>query len=409
MASIRLIPGVPGQFGGPNCGPNGSLAYSQFYVDNIGESVIQYDGLTVPLNTTVIQLIPGEVYHAKIVVADAGDSIFDSAVFISIESLCGDSLLVPKASLSVSYPAPDKVLVTPQAKYSYDKWLIDLGDGTQITTKNPYTHTYSVPGFYPITFTAENYCCVDSVVYTAIIEQPPYIRNETVVQPGCNNTPKGSIHLDIESSIGGLNYIWSDGGGNGPSRMEVEAGTYTVTITDASGKETIAGPYTIEDRTFQVEMVVSPPKKNESKVFVNIIQGMAPYIYKWSDGKNTAVRSDLKAGVHYKITVTDANQCEKVLNVQLPVSPFEPNGPVMTIVPNPISGSNFTISLPEVAMGAGIRINVTNTLGQEIFSQAWETPSQTIQMDASGWSNGIYLITCQWKDGVTTSILTLNR
>lgn len=402
-------PGVPGQFGGSNCGPNGSLAHSNLYVDNTGDTEIQFDGLTVPINTTVLQLIPGEVYHAKVVVADAGDSIFDSAVFISIESLCGDSLLIPQASLSVSYPAPDKVLVTPKAKYSYDAWLIDFGDGTQIETKVPYTHTYAVPGVYPITFTAENYCCVDTVVYNAHINQPPFVRFENIIQPGCNNASKGSISLEIESSVGGLTYEWNDGGGNDPVRTNLEVGVYEVTITDAHGQETIAGPYVIEDRTFQAELIISPPKSSITNVKVAINQGKAPYLYRWSDGKNNAMRTDLKAGVHYKVTVTDANQCEKVLNVQLPVSPFEPNGPVFTIMPNPISGSNFTVSLPEVDISKGFRISVTNTLGQEVFYKVWETPSQTIPMDASTWSNGIYLITCQWKDGVISSLLSVSR
>ena len=36
-----------------------------------------------------------KTYHVKIVIADVVDAVFDSGIFLGIESLCGDGLLEP--------------------------------------------------------------------------------------------------------------------------------------------------------------------------------------------------------------------------------------------------------------------------------------------------------------------------
>lgn len=58
---------------------------TQFYVANSG-STIEYDGYTTVLTAwTVVQ--PCQTYHLKIVIADAGDCIYDSGVFLEAGSL----------------------------------------------------------------------------------------------------------------------------------------------------------------------------------------------------------------------------------------------------------------------------------------------------------------------------------
>lgn len=50
----------------------------------------------------------------------------------------------------------------------------------------------------------------------------------------------GSITItNVLNATGALNYAWSDGGPNSPSRTNVPAGDYVVTITDASGCEEV--------------------------------------------------------------------------------------------------------------------------------------------------------------------------
>jgi gliding motility-associated-like protein len=86
-------PGITGQ---PNIAvlPNGTdvtidnvndHTNSQYYVTNTGSS-IEYDGYTVVL-TAWAAVQPCQTYHLKIVIADVGDCLYDSGVFIKAGSL----------------------------------------------------------------------------------------------------------------------------------------------------------------------------------------------------------------------------------------------------------------------------------------------------------------------------------
>ncbi|WP_196888442.1 choice-of-anchor L domain-containing protein [Aureivirga sp. CE67] len=52
---------------------------------NENESSTKYNGETLPMEAT-IDVIPGETYHVKMVIADALDSSFDSAIFLDAQS-----------------------------------------------------------------------------------------------------------------------------------------------------------------------------------------------------------------------------------------------------------------------------------------------------------------------------------
>ncbi|MCA1750372.1 MAG: choice-of-anchor L domain-containing protein [Cryomorphaceae bacterium] len=78
-------------------GSNGSLANcseddlgnSDFFVENIGGTSIEYDGFTVPLSAS-LAVTPGEEYTFKLAIADVGDGTFDSGVFIASQSLTSE-------------------------------------------------------------------------------------------------------------------------------------------------------------------------------------------------------------------------------------------------------------------------------------------------------------------------------
>jgi gliding motility-associated-like protein len=60
-------------------------SYPQYYVNNTGGLTIEYDGFTTVL-TAWIRVIACETYHIKMAVADAGDGILDTGVFIEENS-----------------------------------------------------------------------------------------------------------------------------------------------------------------------------------------------------------------------------------------------------------------------------------------------------------------------------------
>lgn len=80
--NIALIPGTsdPVAINSVN-----HIVNSQYFYHNENPpgQFIQYDGLTVGLTAALGGLIPCEVYHIKLIIADGSDRIYDSAVFVN--------------------------------------------------------------------------------------------------------------------------------------------------------------------------------------------------------------------------------------------------------------------------------------------------------------------------------------
>jgi len=64
-----------------------AITNNQFYVDNAGGQAISFDGFTTLLTARKDNLIPCQNYHLKLVIADAGDSKYNSAVLLKENSL----------------------------------------------------------------------------------------------------------------------------------------------------------------------------------------------------------------------------------------------------------------------------------------------------------------------------------
>jgi hypothetical protein len=125
--NIALIPGslVPVSIDNVNNGTNAA-----YFVDNgdgfsapynTDPQYIQYDGFTVPI-TVIATVVPGAMHHIKLTVGDAGDTAYDSAVFLSggtfmspqEDTSTGLAELLAQASaiLTSPNPATDRVQLT---------------------------------------------------------------------------------------------------------------------------------------------------------------------------------------------------------------------------------------------------------------------------------------------------------
>jgi hypothetical protein len=92
-----------------SAGPCTNCAY---FIDNDGGTSVAYDGFTTGLQG-LVPVIPGQTYHFKIAIADAGDNIFDSSVmfltnsFKSVSTVTSISENQNKNDLII-YPIPAK-------------------------------------------------------------------------------------------------------------------------------------------------------------------------------------------------------------------------------------------------------------------------------------------------------------
>jgi gliding motility-associated-like protein len=90
--NIARIPGtsLPVTIDNVNIG-----SYSQYYVNNegIGGMTIVYDGFTTVLTAWCV-VVPCVQYHIKIAIGDAGDSAYDSAVFLEENSFSSNAVTI---------------------------------------------------------------------------------------------------------------------------------------------------------------------------------------------------------------------------------------------------------------------------------------------------------------------------
>ncbi|QQS29829.1 MAG: choice-of-anchor L domain-containing protein [Sphingobacteriales bacterium] len=186
--NIALIPGTTTPVAINNVN---HLSNTEFFTNNetgvvLEETTIQYDGFTTPLTATM-NVVIGETYHIKLVVADIADQVLDSGVFISVGSLCGGELS-PVSGFKVpeDLSGSTTVAFADDSKYA-TSWLWDFGDGSTSTLRNPGEHTFPAPGIYTVSLTVENY--YEAVTYTQEL---------TVgIVSGVGNTPKEFRQLTV--------------------------------------------------------------------------------------------------------------------------------------------------------------------------------------------------------------------
>ena len=66
--------------------PNGPCTNCEYYHDNTDGLITEFDGFTLVIDSSIL-VYPDSVYQLKIVVADAGDAIYDSGIFLEENSM----------------------------------------------------------------------------------------------------------------------------------------------------------------------------------------------------------------------------------------------------------------------------------------------------------------------------------
>ncbi len=113
--NVAIIPGttVPVSINNVN-----DHSYEQYYINNhnlMGNYDIQCDGFTTVLSVSAF-VTPGETHHIRFGIADAGDHVLDSWVFIEAESFS-----------SVTYSPPFSVFVEGgQQQYTNEEQILDI-------------------------------------------------------------------------------------------------------------------------------------------------------------------------------------------------------------------------------------------------------------------------------------------
>ena len=119
--------------------PTGPCTNCEYYTDNTGGLTLQYDGITVVM-TASIPIVKCETYSVKIGIADVGNGIYDSGVFIETNSLgfypkiTSEIVLDPPGlteNLVEGFVSAEVILKLPHAGYSPNMIFFDI-QGTAV-------------------------------------------------------------------------------------------------------------------------------------------------------------------------------------------------------------------------------------------------------------------------------------
>jgi hypothetical protein len=253
-------------------------------------------------------------------------------------------------------------------------------------------------GNYQIIVRDINGPCADTTSLT--ISEPTPILATIQVDQNINcagDPPIGAFTVTASGGIMPYVYNWDplSVGQSSPSISGLAAGNYVVTIVDANSCATTVSTQITEPAALSVSattlQVVSCQNNTDGILEVQTTGGVTPYSYQWdaaAGGGTSTLVSGLAVG-NYQVSVTDANNCQTVKNVQ------------MTQVA-PLSASSTVLQAISCHNGADGILEVQATGGTAPYSYQWGTAAGGgTNPIVSGLTAGRYYVTITDNNGCT--------
>lgn len=271
------------------------------------------------------------------------------------------------------------ITTTPSGGTSPYTFLWNSGAFTQ-------NRTGLAPGTYTVTVTDSRGCTASA---SGTITEPLQLNVTTSPSPlACSGGATGSVYTTVTGGVPAYTYWWG-GGVTTANRINVNAGTYNVTVTDANGcsangSGTIPA-YTPLTTSTASTTAVTCYGGNNGAIDLSVSNGMSPYTYNWSNAATTQDITGLTAG-SYTVTVTDSRSCTATRTASV----TQPSFPVS------ISSSITDVTCGGAANGA---ISLTVNNGTAPYTFAWSDGGST--QNRTGLAGGSYSVTVTTANSCT--------
>ena len=402
-------------------GNNYPAQNAQYYINNNNGPFIQYDGFTRKL-TAKAKVQCNTVYHLKMVVADVGDPVLDSGIFLEANSFIASPPIDVDHFISANLFNDNNIIAEGcvQTTIELERTTCNVGAALVVPitvsgTATEGTDYANIPA--TITFAAGSQTAQFSfdAFQDGIAEGQETLDLEFLFTDNCGNQTTQTLNLFIQdinpvevevsgpevtcpgeeieltaTVIGGAapyTYSWSTG--ETTQSIFVSPGSttpYTVTVIDDCLTQPISTTYTVN------VPIIPPLTINETADLENICPyvpailesnvtgGTAPYTYAWSSnfesnlGTNDTYTAIPSTTTTYTIEVTDfcgATTSADVIYTILSPPLVLTMSPTVEICP----GDSIEISVASVG---GYGQHFYNWLHSgETTSEVWVTPSET--------------------------------
>ncbi|MFN0033143.1 MAG: choice-of-anchor L domain-containing protein [Flavobacteriales bacterium] len=239
--NIALIPGTTESVG---INTLNEFEHAEFYVDNNGNPVsVGFDAFTTPLHASIGQMVVGETYHVKLVIADVSDAVLDSGVFLKGDSfvqVCSPNAnVMPEGCMLSSLHANVEytedcgtISLTNLSELNIETTgcYYEMGDGNETAACDANTmYTYTASGTYTVKLVYEinEFKAKFTVANLLISDTPP--ATPVITQTG--------NMLEVSNWDGTSTLQWYVNGatilgGTSNTVLIEESGSYTVTANN---------------------------------------------------------------------------------------------------------------------------------------------------------------------------------
>ena len=250
------------------------------------------------------------------------------------------------------------------------------------------------PGTYLITATDANNCT--ATISVTITDQPGPTATFSATDAHCGNAD-GSITITTTGGTAPLNYTWSDAKLAGNNPIDVLAGNYTVTVSDANNCQTvlnvvindIAGPTVAIDNT-----TLASCGQSDGSAKVLASGGTGALTYTWTPNVSTTDEAlNIPSGV-YVVKVTDQAGCTAEITLEV----TDKDAPTVSVIS----------TSPDICNQLLGSITVEATGGAGGFTYSWSQDATLNSTTANGLAQGTYFVTVTdskgCKDAVSANV-----
>lgn len=351
------------------------------YGDSTGELHLTAAGGTPPYRYT----LDGETYQTSNIFTNVPAGNYHPAV----KDASGCTLEVCarltepakfKVAINITHPlCPDDVdgTIDLLATGGVPPYTLIWGDGD--TT---YNRTNLVGGFYPFTLTDQNGCVITENV--EVITPDSLYAAEFSTLASCVDANDATATLTPRGGTAPYTIEWANGS-NSLTRNNLQAGTYTYTLTD-NNNCVMTDTILVGSRAgLLLDATVTPDNgSGTGSISITVTGGTGNYTFGWFDGSSGTSVSGLYTG-NYPLTVTDLNGCilDTSIYVNLnTVGISETELSDLEIFPNPTRGI-LNVNL-QLSSSSKIELEVFDISGRKLMARSIDrTTELKTQLDLS--------------------------